>query len=315
MNFAQSIRTGAGFVAALCLLVPAAAAGSDAGKATAEEEGMTLKGGEQGTVLEDLTIRGEDRIRIEFERPELSLDLEPRTAAGLDWGNPTDVLERSGIDLVGPLPVESADDPCPFLARPWLDRFRTGAVARFQPELEDVARWRLVVADSRADTVAVFEGKGELREEIVWDGRTLDGTPMLPGVTCSYVLEAWDEAGNRRNFVGPGFALPAYRIAAEKGTVLMFPAEAMGSPSVAAPSASLPPVLAEVASWINQTESEQAVEVKVTASAFGEAQSLAESLVATLRPHLLGDPARVRALHEVRPDAPAGGAVAVTVGS
>ena len=306
MKLARTTLTGAWVVAALWLIAPPAAAEPDADRGSASEEVLTLKGGEEGTVLEDLTIRGEDRIRIEFERPPLVLDLEPRTASGLDWGDPTDVLERSGIDFVGPLPVESIDERCRFLAKPWLGQFRSGAVARFRPALEDVDRWRLVIADSRADTVAVFDGRGEPPDEIIWDGRTQDGAPMLPGVRCSYVLEAWDEAGNRRNFVGPGFELPAYRITSDAGTVLMF---------AAGPSVALPPVLSEVASWLNQAPPTDPVEVKVTASSFDEAQALAESLVSALRPSVLGDPARVRALHDVRPDAPAGGVVAVTVGS
>jgi hypothetical protein len=312
MILTKSIR--AGTVAVALLFASAALAEPDATPAPENaEESMTLKGGDEGTVLGDLTIRGEDRIRIEFERPTLSLDLEPREAAGLDWGDPTDVLQRSGIDIVGPLPIESIDDVCPFLARPWLQQFRSGGVARFRPSLEGVERWRLVIADSRADTVASFDGKDEPPEEIVWDGRTLSGDPMLPGVTCSYVLEAWDKAGNRRNFVGQGFDLPAYRIANEDEMVLMFSADEL--PSVTSASASLPPVLSDVASWLNQADVTQPIDVRVTASSFDHAKTLAESLVAALRPRVLGDPGRLRALHDVRPDAPEGGTVSVTVGS
>lgn len=312
MKLAKSISRGAWALAALAVAA-APPAGAEDGTASAAET-LTLKGGEEGTVFDDLTIRGEDRIRIEFERPVLTLDLAPREAAGLNWGDPSDVLESSGIDLVGPLPAESADDPCRFLGMPWLEQFRSDAVARFRPELKDVDRWRLVIADSRADTVAVFGGDDEPPAEIVWNGRTLDGTPMLPGVTCSYVLEAWDEAGNRRNFVGPGFVLPAYRVTSEEGTTLMFAVGALPA-EVAGPIASPPPTLLEVASWVNQAPAAAPVEVKVTASTFDEARAVGESLVAALQSRVLGDPARLRASSEVRSDAPAGGAVAVIVGS
>jgi hypothetical protein len=299
--FVTSPRPAVAALVATLLLASAATAGELAG------DGRVLQGGDDGTVLEDLTVRGEDLIRIEFERPELLLDVDPRTAAGLDWGDPRDLVERSQVDLVGPIAAASADDRCPFLGRPWLEQLRAGTVAVFRPALEGVDRWRLVIADSRADTVAAFEGKGEPPAEIGWDGRKRDGSPVLAGVTCSYVLEAWDRAGNRRNFVGPGFELPAYRISDEKGTVMMFPAERLAG-------GSFPPVLAEVASWLNQSPPAQPVDVKVSAVSADRAKALAESLVETLRPSVLGDPARLRASYDVRSDAPPGGTVAVLVG-
>ena len=50
-------------------------------------------------------------------------------------------------------------------------------------------------------------------EEITWDGRSSRGEPVTPGLTYSYVFEAFDRAGNKRNFVGEGFRLTAYRLA------------------------------------------------------------------------------------------------------
>src|SRR4029453_7070180 len=40
----------------------------------------TLKSGQEGTVFKSLTVEGEDRIRLDFERPELKLDLDPAKA-------------------------------------------------------------------------------------------------------------------------------------------------------------------------------------------------------------------------------------------
>ena len=45
-----------------------------------------------------------------------------------------------------------------------------------------------------------------LRERTPW-------ALVTPGLTYSYVFEAFDRAGNKRNIVGPGFTVPAYRIA------------------------------------------------------------------------------------------------------
>jgi len=54
-------------------------------------------------------------------------------------------------------------------------------------------RWKLTVADSRGQTVALFEGKGDPPKEIVWDGRSVSGVPVTPGITYSYVFEAVDK--------------------------------------------------------------------------------------------------------------------------
>ena len=78
--------------------------------------------------------------------------------------------------------------------------------------MDRVASWRLTIADSRGDTVRVFTGKGSLPEQIEWDGVDDSGNLALPGLVYSYVLEAKDKAGNRRNFVGPGFEVAPYRI-------------------------------------------------------------------------------------------------------
>lgn len=276
---------------------------------TAEPDSMTLKGGEEGTVFKSLTVTGEDRIRVEFQRPELRLDLDPRSAPGLEWGDPTDVLARPGVDLFTPLPALSATEPSPFLPQPWIDRFRTGDVARFRPALEGVERWSLVVADSRSDTVATFEGKGKPDREIAWNGLSRDGKPVPPGIACSYVLSATDRAGNHRSFVGEGFRLPPYRVESKDGETLLFPASELGATMEPAP-----PILREVVSRLNLVATGP-VEVRVTASRAADATALGDKLVAHLREHVLGDPARIRAVTDVRPDAPEGGTVAIVAHS
>src|SRR5207249_9291610 len=116
----------------------------------------------------------------------------------------------------------SAKERSPYVAKPWLRRFATGPVARFRPEVTGAVRWRLLVADSRGQTVASFDGTGDPPKEIAWDGRTKSGALVTPGLTYSYVFEAYDRAGNKRNFVGPGFTVPAYRIQTAEGPVLTF---------------------------------------------------------------------------------------------
>jgi len=284
-------------------------------KAPAKEP-MILEGGEDGTVFKSLTVTGEDLVHVEFERPELRLDLDPRQAPGLEWGDANGMLAQQGIDVVKPLISLSASEPCPFLAKPWLNGYRSGAVARFQPKMEGVERWWLTIADSRSDTLAVMEGKGNPPKEISWDGRSRNGGAVAPGVTCSYVLEAVDKAGNRRSFVGPGFVLPAYRVHDASNEMMLFSGEDLGDPALIGSSTAPPTILLETASWLNQiTPTSSAIQVKVSARSFEEADRLSKAVAAALQKRVLGDPARIRAMADVRADLPPRGTVTITAGT
>jgi hypothetical protein len=288
---------------------------SESTQATSSEpaEGLILKGNEEGTHLPSLTVTGEDRVHFEFERPSLELDLDPRTAPGLEWNDPMKSLERAGVDPVGPLADHSVTDPSPYLGAPWIERFQSGTVTKFRPQLKDVEAWQLTIADSRSDTLAVFGGKGKPPKEITWDGAGRDGKLVPPGITCSYVLEAYDRAGNRRNFVGQGFKLPPYRLATPNGVALLFSAEEIPSGASSSRTAPpTPPIVLEAASWLNQgPPTNGAIEVTATGRTFEEAKALSDHLVEMLRPRVLGDPARIRGLTEVRPDAPERGTVTI----
>ncbi len=299
------IAAAAGAGTALALLFAITAAAEDAPPA------MKLEGGADGTVFGTLTITGEDRISIEFERPELSLDLDPRDAPGIEWGNPLAVLQRSGIDLAGPFLEASAAIPSHGLADAWMTIFREDAVARFRPQLEDVAAWQLTIVDSRSDTAAVFLGRGSPPKEIAWDGMRPDGEPAPPGLVYSYVLEASDKAGNRRTFPGEGFELPPYRRSDNGRVVHLFAARSLPAGWAARPTEPPPALLLEVTSCINRGRADVPVEVRVGARSFAEANALADAVGGVLRTRLLGDPVRIRTVTDVRPDAPEGGTVAV----
>ena len=284
------------------------------------DSGTVLKGGQEGTAFKSLTVEGEDKIQIEFERPPLNLDLDPTKAPGLDWGTARDVLDRTVPDLTTPLVTLSAQEHSPYLGRPWLDRFRTGPVATFHPDLKDVERWSLLIADSRGKTVASFAGKGAPPRDVVWDGRAKDGTSVIPGLTYSYVLEAFDRAGNKRNFVGEGFQVSTYRVDTPQGPVLAFSGHDLVSSETSgwatdtkASRATAPPMLVlEAASWLNQSGSpRQPIRVTATARTFEQANALAGGVARALSPLLLGDPARVQPVTDVQPDAPAEGAVTI----
>jgi hypothetical protein len=306
-------------VVALASFVITAAADSvdtpAAKKSTADSTSMSLEGEKEGTLFESLRIEGEDRVRVRFERPSLNLSLDAGSAPGLDWKSVQDVIARIGVDLVDPLLARSAGERNAYFTRPWLDGFSTNGVARFRPNLEGVDRWELLVADSRGNTVASFAGKGNPSKEIVWDGRALDGSHATPGLVYSYVLEAYDRAGNKRNFVGEGFELPSYRIDGRDRHALMFSgselSETGASYGEAVPT---PPILLEIASWVNQERDlGSQVLVEVTARDFRDAKFLAERVTTELSPLLLGDPLRIRAETIVEPDAAEHGSIAVVI--
>ena len=289
-------------------------------KKTDAEGDYTLRGGQEGTVFKSLTVEGEDRVHVDFERPELKLDLDLEKAPGLEWGSAVDVLNRSNSDLGAPLVGLSAKQTNPYLGRPWLSEFGTGPIARFHPSAEGVASWKLFVVDSKGATVRTFWAKGDPPKEIDWDGRATDGTPVTPGLTYSYVFEAHDKAGNKRNVVGQGFAVTAYRIDGPDGPTLLFSAtelqSAAGASSApAAPGGSetpaAPPILLEAASWLNQVELSRPIQVTATARSQEMADALANNVKRTLAPLVLGDPTRLAAVALVEADAPEGGMLSI----
>jgi hypothetical protein len=270
-------------------------------RATAHDSSFTLKGGEEGTDFRTLTIEGEDRVHIEFDRPPVVVDLDPSKVPGLDIGSARDVLNRTVPDLVTPLTGLSSRERSPYLARPWLRQFASGTVAQFRPAVRGTERWKLLIANSRGQTVASFDGRGEPPKEITWDGRSQSGSPVIPGLTYSYVFEAYDRAGNKRNFVGQGFTVNAYRFDTPSGPTLACAAHDLKDP-----------ILLEIASWWNQANRPRdPVRVTATSRTYEEANSLAQRAVKTLGVRLIGDPSRVQAVAQVEPDSPEGGVLRV----
>ena len=177
--------------------------------------------------------------------------------------------------------------------------------------------------DSKGEIVRTYEGKDDAPKEISWDGRSQGGTLVTPGLTYSYYFEAFDKAGNKRNFVGEGFKVSAYRVDSPAGPVLVFSGQSviqaqksgrsfgMGSGNG---SRAVPAVILEAVSWINQSQNvAQPVQVTVNARSYEQANLLAKQVGATMTELALGDPARIRTSAEVAPDAADGGVVRVSL--
>jgi hypothetical protein len=267
-------------------------------------DSMALSGGSEGTVFGSLTIQGENRIQVEFQRPDLEVSIDPRQAPGLDWGTAMDVLDRSIPDLTTPLLSSTRGHLPRRMPRLWLTELRSGPVARFHPDMEEVASWRLVVVDSRGREVVEFSGRDHPPGELTWDGSTQDDSFALPGITYSYVFEAQDRAGNRRRLVGEGFQVPPYQVESGPELVILVPGDRV--------SAATAPCLEEVADRLNLICDPLApVVLRATARSFDEADALAERVRARLSPRLLGNPARLKVETQVEPGLAPGGSVVI----
>ncbi len=283
------------------------------------DPGLVLHGGEDGTAFRSLTVEGEDRIHIDYERPPLALDLAPETAPGLDWGSIEDVLNRTFPDMTVPLFTSSTWAPCPYLGHPWLEEFTTGSVAVFHPSMEGVDRWRLEVVDGRGNPVAAFEGKGKPPREIAWDGQERGGATAVPGRTYSYVFTSFDRAGNKRTFVGDGFEVSAYRSGDLEHPLFVFNGDDLlmekGSEFSARRSSrsQVPPVMIEVASWINQIPSSSTpIRVTVVARSGEQAKVLGGRIVGLLEGLIPAAKSRVQSVSQVELDAPPSGVITIT---
>ena len=131
----KSSRAGIAVAIAIFLGVPALAWPEPTETSTAGEtpETMVLEGDEEVAELPSLTITGEDQIRIEYERPELRMEFDARSAPGLEWGELDDVVGETEIDLVAPLMAPTADQASVYLAKPWINQLKDGPVAVFSP--------------------------------------------------------------------------------------------------------------------------------------------------------------------------------------
>jgi len=311
---AAAAKPGAG-TKTTATVAPAAAGG-----AASADSSMTLRAGQTGTEFKSMTIEGEDRVHVDFGRPELNLDLDPEDVPGLTRGTALDVLDRTVPDLSTPMIRLSSQERSPYLGRPWLRQFATGSVARFRPAVKGVVRWRLLVADSRGETVASFEGNGDPPKEIAWDGRTKSGSPVTPGLTYSYVFEAHDRAGNKRNFVGQGFTVSAYRVENPAGQVLVMSGHDLAAPDAdgtgygpgKASSRDASPIFLEVASWLNQSPKvHDPIRVAIGARTMDQASMLGNRAVTALSGRVIGDPARIQMVTEIAQDAPEDGVLRI----
>jgi hypothetical protein len=247
--------------------------------------------------LRSFVIEGEDRVSINFERPRLELDLDPRSAPGLDWEQTWDL-----VDPLPPLLARTAMTPSPYTGRPWLQEFAMDEIVVFTPEAPELASWKMTIVDSRGVPARVVEGRGSLPERMTWNGRRDDGTCAWPGLVYSFVLETEDLAGHRRTLSGRGFTLPAFRLAGGDQDVLVLGGSDLASGDL----------LSEAASWLNQAPGLEApIIIRATARDRRQGNQLADRMARMLDGQVCGAPDRLVTEVLVVADAPDQGVVEV----
>ncbi len=267
---------------------------------------LALRNQEEETVFRSLTIEGENRIRIEFDRPDLIVDLDPATAPGLTWGSAHDILDRTVPDLVTPFLAMSAHVESPYTPRPWLAAYHAGPVARFTNDLDGVESWHLLVVDSRGREAVAFSGKGNPPGEIPWDGLDGTGDPVAPGLTYSFVLETYDKAGNKRHFTGDGFEIDAYRLEGDLGPRFLVSGDQWRSDSTGNGRHSA--LLLEAASRFNlRLRDDVPIEIRATARSIAKAEALGSNVADALTPLLAGGRVRLVVTTVVEEGAPPAG--------
>jgi len=273
--------------ASAVLLACSLAGRASAGNTASPDSSTTIPGGAEGKTMNSITVEGEDRVRVQFERPPLKIHLDPATAPGLDWDSTWLVLDASAFDFMHPLLARSATERTPYAPAPWLDAFREGPVARFRPQVTGVEAWKLEVADSRGGTVATYAGTGNMPKEIEWDGRTQKGGIARADLTYSYVVHATDKAGNKRSFMGDAFEIGPRAVESKDGVELAFSLPAEADAGVPAHTAR------EIVSRLNEYPADRAVMVDVTAPTAGMATAIADRMVKHLQANLTGEASRV----------------------
>ena len=299
------------FVIGLAAAAVIAASGTESAHATAGEPDasdstMAIPAGVDGVDLGAFTVEGEDRIRIEFERPVLDLALDPRSVGGLDRSRPDDIVERKPLDTTTAYLRTGTRSLDPLTTRPWARTLVYEDIVRLKPKLEDVARWRLTISDAAGREVSRYGGTGNPPDELVWDGMTISGHPAWPGETYVHAFDIEDHAGNRRRFNGKGFVMPPFA-STRNDSLQLVVAGRPGRRSALAPLTML-----ELADWINQHATlDTEVRLETLARSYPEAESMAGSARDALAETMAGNPARLRMIARVDPAAPAGGILTV----
>jgi hypothetical protein len=173
--------------------------------------------------LEDVTITGEDKLKVKSEKPYLELKMDINEVV-----LPTIETERKFLEKSPNLVNPEEDIPNMLMtnltANPYLIAIIREPIANFSLRIvgTKVATWELVVTDAKGKVFKKFEGKGTPPPSIEWSGRNNENKIIKVGNPYSYLVNFTDEAGNPRTLVGAPFVIHALLHQEKDGLYLSF---------------------------------------------------------------------------------------------
>ena len=158
--------------------------------------------------IDDVTVTGEDKMKVKSEKPLLELKMNINEVALPTIDTEKKFLEKAPAltDYRDAVPKMLSSQQ---IAAPYLAVFVKEPIASFSLKTIGfkAATWELIVTDSKGKTFKKFEGKGKLPETIEWSGRNVANKIIKVGNPYSYIINLVDQSGNPRTVIGAPFVI------------------------------------------------------------------------------------------------------------
>ncbi len=153
----------------------------------------------------EVVIRGESRLKVKVEKPEPDVKFDVDEIAVPYVVTEDYVLDVSPTALANPAVTVTNYLNSSQTASPYIQIFRRPPILNLRPRYKSkagIARWRLRITDSFGNVFRDFSGKGNLPDEIVWDGRGQKDEMLDVGTSYSYIFSIVDVASNPTSQMG-----------------------------------------------------------------------------------------------------------------
>lgn len=181
-----------------------------------------LFGEEAGNNLQDVSIQGEakDKIEIKKSSPQIDLKLPEIVDPSLEktdelLGKTVPAPNKEDFEQFGELNSKQT-------ASPWLEDIPQSPLIVFYPEKTQskVIRWKLIINDEQGNIVRTLEGKGFPVRGIVWEGINNKKELIKVGAIYSYKYLGFDALGNSQTTLGEPFRLDWLRYEKKSKTMI-----------------------------------------------------------------------------------------------
>jgi flagellar motor protein MotB len=191
-------------------------------KATITPSATTGEIEEGSDELEDITITGEDKLKVRTSKPVLNIQTDINTVI------PPYTQTKERLLTVSPptFSIWSQDYSAILdskqVAFPCWKRLVKEPVATFYPQTkgEIINSWSLVITDDKGREFKKFKGTYKLPKKLVWNGRNNKGRMISVDTTYTYVFSYIDVVGTPHTIVGKPFSIDAIVHQEKKGLVI-----------------------------------------------------------------------------------------------